>query len=182
MARSASRRRRTSRSSLEVGLEAGGPPCSGTALEGLAAATELEVPCEIEVGVGVGVEVARASGARQSCTAGWVAVEGAAGAAVETAICGVAALEVVFGIRVEDRHEGGVARSAPLALASVVDGVGGRFDMRASIAAPAPPKAATIRRAPPIFAPSAIHPAALAVVVSIAAPVAFARIALFKRA
>jgi hypothetical protein len=83
---------------------------------------------------------------------------------------------------VDDRHEGGVARSAPLELASVVDGVGGRFDTRASITAPAPPTAAAITRAPPIFAPSDIHPAALAVVVIIAAPVAFARIAVFKRA
>ena len=181
MARSASRRRRTSRSRLAVELEAGSPLCIGTSLEGLAAATELAVPREIEVGVGVGVEVARPSGARQSCTARWVAVEAGAraGAAIEAAVCGVAALEGVVGICVDDRHEGGVARSAPLELASVVDDVGGRFDTRASIAAPA--TAAVITRAPPIFAPSDIHPAALAVVVTTPAPVALARIALLKR-
>ena len=102
---------------------------------------------------------------------------------VEAGVCSSAAFEVVVvGIRVDDCHGRGASWSAPLELASVVGDVGGRFDTRASIAAPAPPTAAIITRAPLIFAASDVHPAALAVVVIVAAPVAFARIAFFKRA
>src|SRR5258708_27287549 len=104
MARSASRRRRTSLSSLRVSVEAGSPPAVGTALDGTAAAIGLKVPPE--VGTGVVVEAGRAPGAgpcgHPSCAAGWVAVQ--ARVVVEATVGGAAALEIAVGVVLDTTH------------------------------------------------------------------------------
>ena len=112
-----------------------------------------------------------------------VAIAGVVTEGVSLAIRSDVALAIAVGDWADDAREGGMAGAASPRFTARTAGVGCvQFDIRAPIAAPAPPTAATSTTAPMVFAPSEVRATALVVVVTTATPMALARIAPLKRA
>jgi hypothetical protein len=171
VARSASRRRRTSFYRLET-ADSGRPTGGGKASVEVAAGTGFEVSRQI----GAGVE------ARTDVDAGMDADDGIVSGPRGVVAVGIA-FEIAVGTWGYDPAVACGARSPAPEVAATVAGDGeDRFGTRLPSATPAAPTATTSPSAPPIFVPSEVHAAALAALVTTAAPAALARIAPRSRA